>query len=135
MTHTTRKHYGYVLDADRVSSDGRTKEVDWFYRYKYQVEGTTWVPVSFEAFERVEGLGPNDILWFICQGGGRALLVWRVSITTVLRDPIQDRVELWFEGETKPMGVLIETTVPSALQLFELEEKYPAELEAILGVG
>jgi hypothetical protein len=112
--------------------DGVLDEVAWFFRYKYQTEGETWVPLGLEMYRTCPILS-GDRLWFTIKEGGRAVLLWRVIVTSTDHDPIQDRWEIRFPGDTPPARVLIGTPLRDPPRyFFGMNPSLVDELEKIL---
>lgn len=101
------QHFDYWLRDDEVSPDGKTSMKDWFMAYKYRVEGEVWVPLPSEP-KTVE-VGVGDTIWFILDTHGAGVAFWKAKALRVMGDPMNDRTELWFDGESPTLPVFIGT--------------------------
>lgn len=92
------KHYLYVMDPLAQAPAGIGTVMEWFYGYKWRVEGDTWVPVQTN---RLFGTKPKrgDTLWFVfCNRANRHSVVGHAELTGFMEDGTYGLLEFWYKG-------------------------------------
>lgn len=86
------RHHLYLMSsiAPAPAGDGDTRS--WFFFYKWNVEGDTYVPQKRPFLEAEQG----DVLWFVLDG----CVLGGAPITRVELEYSANREEIWYRGES-----------------------------------
>lgn len=85
------KHLLYTMKSENKAPAGHRNQDDWFYLYKWRVEGEVYIP--WESTEKLAETG--DVLWFSID----AEVIGCALIKRVQEDPLNKRWELWYDGD------------------------------------
>jgi hypothetical protein len=99
----------YLMDPERHAPYGTLGTLDWFYRYKCDVEGEVWVPVPEDAYTAVGPVRVGDRLWFAFTHAVSPLVVGAVTIIAVRGPGLEATMELWYRGEAVRAAVMFHT--------------------------
>lgn len=85
------QHYLYRMTGIDTAPAGTGCTRDWFYYYKWNVAGATFVPVKESP-----AVEAGDMIWFAMDG----CLLGSAMIEDVMDDPISGHTEIWYDPES-----------------------------------